>query len=325
MPWAISNADTDAASARVLANLASRDSEGILLPGDFKVTQLGTPGGGVQISTGAMVLRNVQSPGESYVGLARTVTTQPISPTTSSSRSDLVVARVIDPDFSPWQPYTDPNMIANGPYFEPFVLSAVSPSTVAAGQVVSYSAYALARIDLPTNTTNILNSMIHDLRGLANPRNSTVYQWQSVAAQNRLTTSQTTWVDWPGNSLQVTVPPWATTATVAIRLNGPLGYGFSGGGSADGVDAYMRVNFNGDTSGPVAVFDFNAPTNLAATDAMMVPISMYGNFDCRAVQGETIVVKPQAERYNVGVHSNVLEMDTWHQVEFDIRFSETTI
>jgi hypothetical protein len=83
VPWAIEGASTDAALARVLANIASKNAEGINLPGDFKVTALGTPGPQVNIAPGGMVVRNAQAPGESYVGIARS---SPRSSTRTSPR-----------------------------------------------------------------------------------------------------------------------------------------------------------------------------------------------------------------------------------------------
>jgi hypothetical protein len=45
--------------------------------------------------------------------------------------SDLIIVRVIDPDFSAWQPYQHPESIANGPYREPVVVPGVTSTTSA--------------------------------------------------------------------------------------------------------------------------------------------------------------------------------------------------
>jgi hypothetical protein len=295
VPWAVTGAATAAAEARVLANIASHDSEGVVLSGDFKVTQTGTPSGSVQIGTGGMVIKNFQAPGESYVGKASSSTLQAISPTGGTGRSDLIIARVIDPDFAPWQPYTDPNQILNGPYFQPFVVAGVSPSTTSAGQVVSYSAYALARIDIPAGTTNILTSMITDLRSPYRARTWHDDDNQPTPTVNNLLITDTTWRDWPENSVQVTIPPWATFARCSITLQGLL--------ADNAADFASRINLGGLT-GQGANFDYDAPAALTGVQQALNFTSTY-RFDVRSLQGTTVTMKHQAQRINTGNTGNI--------------------
>ena len=320
VPWAINSASTDAALARVLANIASHDAEGINLPGDFKVSALGTPGPQVSVSTGGMVVRNAQAPGESYVGIARSATLVDIAATTAAARSDLLIAQVIDPDFAPWQPYTDPNQVLNGPYFQPVIISGVSNTVTEASQVVSYAAYAIARIDIPNNTTNITDTMIVDLRHLAQPRHDSVMSVLATGStKDSLTTAETTWANWPNNSIQVTVPTWATHAQVSILLNQ--------------VQVDNAVNFNaqvnlGGLTGATANFDYNPPNANADGMVVGVPFALYADIDVTSLQGQTVALKPQAER----TYTSTATGNCWmgggtspmQQVIFDVRFTEKT-
>jgi hypothetical protein len=208
---------------RVFANAATRDSEGVVLPGQFKTTALGSPGAAVSIAPGGLVVRNAQKTGESYIGRAQTATQVSISPNNGgSTRRDLVLARIIDPDYSPWQPSGTPGApntsVPNGPYFEPYVLSGVGAVTSAAQAGITYSAVALARVDMPAGAQTVQSGYITDLRQLAQPRIGFAYDVQTVASSQQLLVTDTTAKDWPLNSLQVYVPRWATHAQVGITL-----------------------------------------------------------------------------------------------------------
>lgn len=313
--WSITGASTPAALGRVLANIASQNTQGINLPGDLKVTQLGSPGGGVQIAAGAAVIRNAQAAGETYVGKASSPTTVSIPPTGGSARSDLVVAYVIDPDFAPWSPYTTPTQILNGPYFLPGVLPGVASSTTAASQVVSYSAVELARIDIPASTSVITNAMIHDLRGLARPRTQRSLSIQPGASDlQELPVTQTTYAQFPSNTFTLTVPSWATTADVIM--------GFQFLVSSNPVNSNNQIVF-GSLTGSTQFFDYNG--SQAAFGAEMYAFSNYAQFNVASLQGQTITVTHQAERTFTGGSTGNLEYNTGQQVSLDVQFSERTV
>lgn len=326
VPWAIGGGALHSDEvARIFANAATRDAQGVLLPGNLKVTALGTPSGAVTIAAGAAVIRNQQAAGQSYIGRAGSSTQVSVSANNSGSiRRDLLIAEVVDPDFAPWQPSDVPDP-ASGPYFRPRIISGVAANTTTLAQAgLTSSGVPLARIDIPNGTVNITNAMIVDLRSLAQPRTGFAFDVQAVASQQILALAQTAYTDWPLNSLGVYVPPWATHAQVGINLQSPLGYGAGSGNGNGNADAYVRVNMNGLTSNP-SVWDWNAPSNLAVTDAIGIPVTAYGEFDVQAMRGQTVVVKPQAARYATGVNTGKVVLDTWHQVEFDVRFSERTV
>lgn len=315
VPWAIGGgAEHTDELLRVAANAWSRDSEGIVLPGDLKVTQLAVPGAGVLIADGAVVMRNRQAAGQSYIGRAASPTQVNPAATGGSVRHDMIIARVIDPDFSPWVPYTDPDDIAHGPYFEPYIVSGVSAvAKTLADAGISYSGYPLCRLDIPINTSTFTNAMITDLRALAQPRIGFAYDLQAVHGNDPILITDTAWRDWPTqNSLQVTVPRWATHAMVSATI------GF--GTNEDACDANVRVKM-GNATGPSSIIDHNATG--AGWDERF-QITAYAEFDVTGVQEDTVTVKTQAQR-TFTMNTGTLYTDVWGQVAYDIRFSERAV
>jgi hypothetical protein len=304
---------------RSFANAATRDSQGINLPGDLKVTALGTPGEAVNIATGATIIRNAQQPGESYIGRART-TTQVAIPrnNTGSVVRHLLIARIIDPDYSPWQPSGSagaPNTdVATGPYFQPFLVSGVAANVVRASQVVSYAAVALARIDVASvasGASPVTQAMIVDCREMAQPRIAFAYDIQRGLSTEFVAVTDTTYKDWPSNSLQVYVPRWATHAQVTADLLGIKTTGDS--------DMVMRTSLGGSVS-PDVVFDNNIPPG--ATES--VPFSAYGEFLVTGVQDTTVTLKTQAKRTLVS-NTGLIYFDTKQFIKYDVRFSERVV
>lgn len=314
VPWAISGSQLDAFVMRELANIATRDTEGIQLPGNCKVSATGTPSGQVSIAAGGLIVRNRQAAGQSYVGYAPSSTLVSIAPTAGAGRSDLVVATVRDPDFAPWSPYTDPTDILFGPYFYPEVISGVSSSTTTfAATGLTYSALALARIDIPAGTTNITNAMITDLRELAQPRASEAYDIQTVSSTQNILTSDTTYKDFPTNPLSVKVPKWATHAQVIITLNQVR--------CDNDADANFRVNFGG-TTGPNVLFSFDKPA-FVTSDYEGTLVQVYAEINVTSMQGTTVTVKPQGQR--VAGPTGNMRMTAQDFVAFQINFSERVV
>ena len=326
VPWAIGNgAEVSEETGRVFANIASRNSQGINLPGDLKVTALAVPGGAIQIAPGGVVLRNRQAPGQSYVGRAATVTQVPIAPTGSSGpRSDLVIARVRDPEFAPWQPYTDPAQIAHGPYFEPFVISGVPSNTKFAEDIVTYTAEALARIDIPANTAAITNAMIVPLRRLAQPRTYSPFDVQPGAMPvNHLATNEINWHHCPLNTFEVDVPAWATHAQVMIQLvNVPT----------DGPsDINTRCVIGNLTATRIDRWDYNGNPGTGVGYVETRNHFTFAEFDVRSLQGQRVVVRQDAKRDYVsgaehpGSNNGNVWFGEWENIYFDVRFTERVV
>ncbi|MGY0065113.1 hypothetical protein ACWY4P_53995 (plasmid) [Streptomyces sp. LZ34] len=222
-PIATTGAMHTAQQFRMMIRDLSRANEGITEGDHLKVTALATPGGGVQIADGsAVIIGRVSSVQGSYsaynIGVDTSVT---IAPTGGSGRSDMVVLRVEDPEYEGTRdPETDPIV-----FFE--VVSNVSSSatTVPSG----YSAIPLARIDIPASTATITNSMVKDLRKVANPRRDRfLYPYYAVDPLVEISGTSETWKTHPplasaspaGNMQNIAIPSWATKAKVMFTIGG---------------------------------------------------------------------------------------------------------
>lgn len=322
VPWAISGSQLDTYVMREMAHFATRGAIGIQLPAHGKVTATGTPSGNVNIAAGGLVIPNVQAAaigrGESYVGRIASDTLVAVSPTSGAGRSDLIIATIQDPDFSPWNPYTLPNDIKFGPYFYPQRVSGVSPSTTQASQVISYSAYALARIDIPPNTTNITNAMIVDLRALAQPRTGFAMAAHiGPASTDYLTTAQTAWRNWPTDGLSVALPPWATHCMASIRLNQVQASGAGNFNSAVNIGGIRGISTN---------FDYNGALPTVVPGAVEgIPMEIFADIDIRSIAGSTVTITPEAQRTFATTALGQLWMDARQQIIYDLRFVERAV
>lgn len=215
-PIATTGAMHTAQQFRMMIRDLSRANEGITEGDHLKVTALATPGGGVQIADGsAVIIGRVSSVQGSYsaynIGIDTSVT---IAPTGGSSRSDMVILRVEDPEYEGTRdPETDPIV-----FFE--VVSNVSSTatTVPSG----YSAIPLARIDIPASTATITNSMIKDLRKVANPRRDRIlYPYYAQDPLVEISGTSETWKTHPNLTMAtIAVPSWATTAKIVFTISG---------------------------------------------------------------------------------------------------------
>jgi hypothetical protein len=235
-----------------------------------------------------------------------------------------VCARIIDPEFSPWQPYTDPTAVLNGPYFEPFVISGVGANvtTPAEAGVNNYTIVPLARVDQPSGAASITSAMIVDLRRLARPRFAFEDDTQNgFNGDEDLLTSETNWHFWPLNTYSVYVPPWANRASASIHLNNVLVDRLPG-------DFNARVNFGGltvsgfSTGTNLSTFDYNgsdwSPVGFVSTR----PHTVYGEFDVTSLRGQTVTVRPEVMRTWTANTGRIWFRPT-EQINFDVRFRET--
>lgn len=179
VPWALGGgAVVQMEVARTDTYASSSGRAGVVLPGDLRVRATSpTSTEEVVVDPGSAVIpcRSVGGAGQSYIGrnAPGDEERKEIAETTGSARSDLVVFLIKDPQFAPWQPYTETDDIENGPYQFIEVIQGVNPSTryieELTGQYTEWTAYALARIDIPAGTSAITDEMIKDLRELARP------------------------------------------------------------------------------------------------------------------------------------------------------------
>lgn len=227
VPWLIGGgAEHSPEVARLLAYAATAGSEGIVEPGDLKVSALTVPGASVNVSPGAALIRNRASGGaqQTYVARNPTRDTAAVASTGSSKRSDLIVAQIEDPYLAgePWQDPANPKV---GPYVFTRVIPNVPAGTTRLQDVAAYagrSAVTLARVDIPANTAAITNAMIVDLRDVAQPKNREE-AWVTngpAGYGNVFETQDGVWKTLATLTTTATIPEWATRALVRSSVSG---------------------------------------------------------------------------------------------------------
>lgn len=320
--WAIDGAQLTSSLARRAEYAATVGAQGIVSRDDLKVTQLSTPGVGVQIAPGVAILNNKYQSmiNESYVVSNPTVHIIPsgsMPASSASARSFIVAVTIGDPDFSqaghPWMTSSDPAPGTELTFnYVRVILVEVPAGTVALSG--AYPNYPLARIDIPASTTTITNAMITDLRALARPRNkpmtlvSPAGLWNTT---NHILTSSS-YVDW-GNSFAPTVeiPSWAVAADLSTFIN-----------SVSITDSSVSINGGilnkiGSISGTGIVYD--TPTASGGTrQSYMVS----NTFDVSTLAGTTAPIKIQGARFTGSGTGQALRLASGSQIIHMLTFRE---
>lgn len=227
-PWMVDGARHSGALGRLVAFASLGGSEGVVLPTDLKVTALGSPGAAVQVAAGGAIILNRYPGGvrESYVGLNPASHQVSIAATTSAGgRTDLIVARVEDPEFDTGITVPDP---LNYQYVYTEVIQGVSSTVTTASELnLNYPAVALARVTLPASTSAVTSGMVTDLRRVARPRKDrallTVYPTGTYAGGTSHPIPTSSYSSWPiraGERPSVFVPEWATDVNIVVHMSG---------------------------------------------------------------------------------------------------------
>ncbi|MFD3514919.1 hypothetical protein [Streptomyces sp. NPDC058657] len=225
VPWFTEGgAEHSSEVARLLAYAAFGGAEGIVGSADLQVRALSTPGSAVQIYSGACAITNRASGSayQSYAARMPVAEQVPIAATGVAARSDLIVARIENPN-SYGETWPNPANPRTGPYVFTRVISNVPKTTTRVSQVRSSdSAIALARIDIPANTTAITAAMIKDLRSMVSPRRDRRLFTGFPPALSSLTYSDNKWHNWPAEPARwdIDVPTWATRVKIVTTLAG---------------------------------------------------------------------------------------------------------
>lgn len=213
----LTNGATHPAQAfRMLIRDLARGAEGITEGDDLKVTQLGTPGGSVQIGDGSGVVRGRYDAFQGSYAVCNTgaATLDIAANGGGSTRYDLVVLRVEDPEYEgTLNPEVD-----DINYFQ--VISNVSSTATTPPD--GRTGIALARIAIPAATATITDAMITDVRQVANPRRDRTLQVQSPGTLSGLiggTSGSYTYFS-SAAGWAVSVPAWATTARIKVDVAG---------------------------------------------------------------------------------------------------------
>lgn len=217
VPWFVGGgAQHSPEVARLLAYAATGGAEGVVAPGNLKVTATAVPGGTVNVAPGGALVLNRAVGGSYQTYVARMVTADNVAiaqTTSAGARTDLIVAQIEDPFMSgePWQDPTDPTV---GPYVFTRVIPNVPANTTRLQDVSGYegrSAITLARVTVPASTAAITSAMITDLRNVARPRSQRQVYSGVLPATARQITLSGGWSNFPNAPISgIQIPTWAT-------------------------------------------------------------------------------------------------------------------
>lgn len=230
-PWAVDGARTGAALARILARAATGGRSGIVSPLDLRVLPLAVNGNGVRISSGNGVVLNhyLSDPDQSYVvsnPATHTMLPADMPPPVPQTSYYLVCVVVGDPEFDqtghPFMPGTPlaPEDAADFEYVRPVIIPCAANTTSFEQLGYNFPAVALARLEIPPNTTTITAPMITDLRELVQPRSERKLITVQPSAGLNLTAGS--YAQWTDAVPYVFVPEWATHAEVLVHIAGAL-------------------------------------------------------------------------------------------------------
>jgi hypothetical protein len=213
---------------------------------------------------------------------------------------------------------TPENTVLFGPYFYPERIPATNTMTRFSQLGLTYTSLALARVDMPPNTTNVLPEYITDLRSLVSPRIGFARALQyGPTTADVLGVGETTYRAFPNNaSLGVTVPPWATHCIGEITLNQVQV-------DRTAADFEGRIALGGLFGGSVS-FDYNGTDWSPVGYIAGQPMSIFGDMDVRSLQGQTVACFPSVRRTFTS-NTGLIRMNAQQQVRFDLMFVERTV
>ena len=273
-PWFVGGgAQHSPEVARTLAYASTRGAEGIVGIGDLKVQAQAVPNGTVRVSAGAAIILNRYAGGgqQSYGLRNATQTDVGIMATGSSGgRTDLIVARVLDPQYEGAAP-ADP---VTFDYSRLTVIQGVPSGTKTAKELnLGYPAVELAKVTLPASTATITAGMITDLRRVAQPRRERLLDTAYWTVAGNIDTTSYKYL---GTSTSFDVPEWATAAKFVITYSGLALF-------TGNTTGWLRGTFNGLEVRPT-FFDENwlasgsyQRTTYAAAGEIVIPANMRGN------------------------------------------------
>lgn len=289
-PLLVNGATHPAEQFRMMVRDLARGAEGITEGDDLKVTQRGTPGGGVTISDGSAVIQGRANAFQGhYAACNAGAVDQPLAATGGTARSDMVILRVEDPQY---EGTLDPQ-VDNINYFQ--VISNVSSTATAIPD--GRTGIPLARINIPSSTSTITDAMITDLRKLANPRRDRKLYTQSPATDSALIGSSATFSYFstaPG--WNIPIPVWATTVKLRVDVC-PIRF------SVNDYYGYLRATFGASLTVQQTAIDDNQGAivrriSAICADTLTVPSAYRGT--TQLLRAQACGLNGQTGRINVG-------------------------
>lgn len=296
-PWAIDGARTRAGLARLASYAAGGGRSGIIQPSDLRVTALAVPGQGLTVASGGATVLNhyLSNPDEAYVvsnPSNHTVLSGSMPPAQAALAYYLVCVVVGDPEFNqtghPFMPagLLDPADAPDYEYVRVVVIPCSAGVTTFEQLNKDYPGYALARLEIPANTTTITNAMITDIRSLANPRESSQGFFSQPVPSGSLDSFNVAeykmiwgWRPW------VSVPPWATHMTVRADVGGIMH-----------IDPYLAGNMRvkvDNTNGPETIHELEDGLGIE----QRISISAYWDGVIAPLAGTSVPIAIELRRF----------------------------
>lgn len=213
VPWFTGNgAENHAELARAALYASTAGATGIGEPNDFRTTELPVPGAAVRVRMGAGIIKSTYPNvfGQSYAVQEDSFTDVPITSTGSSGGAVKYLYVLIEDTQYTGQTPAD---IANGPY-NSYHVSTTLPA--------NEPHLPLYRIDQPAETATITNSMLTDLREVANPKTQDILRVKALVTgeEEVLVTDDVDKGEYfpnNGGPQQIDIPVWATRALVEVE------------------------------------------------------------------------------------------------------------
>ena len=288
--WFVEGGKHSANVARNVAYGAFKGKEGIVDSKDLEVRELATPGTSVRIFPGtcAAINRAAGVSKEMYAARLPSEDDVPIAATGATARSDMIVARVVNPYFeggfpaSGW-PALDPDP-SLGPFVAPYVISNVPATATKISDTAepNITGIPLARLDIPASTGTIDQAMIVDLRKMAGVLSDTDSLIRPIVSPELSSMQSTTYVRWPnisGCELDTEIPEWATHARVRVAMQGAsVAVGYCYGNSRAKIVSGATTIY-----GRAETFDLTTETgtvkdryNIVTGDTVALPAAIRG-------------------------------------------------
>lgn len=305
VPMLTNGATHPAEQFRALVKDLANGSEGITGGGDLKVAPLSTPGAGVQVGEGSgIILGRVSAFQGAYAVRNQGAATVSIAATGASTRSDMIIVRVEDPEY---EGSLDPTVDQIN-YFQ--VISGVSSSaaTIPDGR----TGIPLARIDIPASTSTITSAMITDLRTIANPRRQRLVATESPTSISTALGGSTTYKYFSTAAGKTfTIPTWAAKAIIKIDVS-PLRY------DTANFFGYLSATFGSSLTVQAITLDDNQGTGVRRVpavlgDTLTIPTAYRGTSQLLRVQ-----VRAAAEGQTANIY-----VDGGTTLLYDVQFEES--
>lgn len=305
---------------RTAAYVWTGGAEGIVAPGDLRVSALDAAGGQVRISPGAAVVRNrhpearsesyvIRAPGFCYVDI----------PATTSPRVDLIGLRIDDPQYEGVNGPDNETEAETWRFTRPFRVHNVSGANLALAQRgqldLGFPHYFPAYVQLPANTgigaNAVTNAMIGSLRELAQPRSKPVIEIGQPTPEDALTGGLSELGrPWPDYRPDIRVPTWATNATTIVTLS-------SIGQRVGAAQGYFTAVLGGLRATNIG-FDLDAPATGGSRHTLVVA----GGFDVRSLAGRTVQIQTEARKLLAAENPGHLVTVAGTQVIYNVIFYE---